>query len=36
VSCIDEDVKDGYGEHVSRANSCYDTSKTVVVMVSDT
>jgi len=29
-------VKDGYGAQVSRKGSCYDTSKTIKVTVTDT
>lgn len=36
VSCVNADVKDGYGAEVSRSGSCHDTSKTVKVTITDT
>jgi hypothetical protein len=29
-------LKDGYGTGIDRRNVCYDTTKTVVVMITDT
>jgi hypothetical protein len=35
VACVDSNVRDGYGNEVPRSSACYDTSKTVKIMITD-
>lgn len=36
VACVNANVVDGYGDQLQRKGSCYDTSATVTVMITDT
>ena len=36
VSCVEANVRDGYGSKLPRKGSCYDPSNTVTVAITDT